>query len=47
MNVDESIRILERVCCDEYLNLSEKEKDAIIREFYSIDENKKPINYRG
>ena len=46
MNVDKSIRILERVCCDEYLILSEKEKDAIIREFYSIDENKKPINYR-
>lgn len=47
MNLDKSIRILERVCCDEYLNLSEKEKDAIIREFYSIDENKKTINYRG
>lgn len=47
MNIDKSIRILEKVCCDEYLNLSEKEKNAIIREFYSIDENKKPINYRG
>lgn len=47
MNVDKSIRILERVCCDEYLNLSKNEKNVIIREFYSIDENEKPINYRG
>lgn len=47
MNVDKSIRILERVCCDEYLNLSKNEKNAIIKEFYSIDENEKPINYRA
>lgn len=47
MNVDKSIRILEKVCCDEYLNLSKNEKNAIIKEFYNIDNKEKPINYRG